>query len=176
LRLCDSVILSRVKKLTLLLVSALSLSAAAQSLDDRVQRELPKLLETYKSLHATPELSTQEEKTSAFLAARLRELGYEVTEKVGKYKEPGTTAYGVVAVLRNGTGPTVLVRTDMDGLPVTEQTGLDYASKNAGVMHGTRRPHDHVPRHREAARRSEVAVARYGDAHRTTCGRDRPWR
>lgn len=120
---------------TLAVLLLLTMPAAAQSLDDRVQRELPTLLEHYKTLHAMPELSQQEEKTSAFLAARLRELGYEVTEKVGKYKEPGMTAYGVVAVLRNGKGPTVLVRTDMDGLPVTEQTGLAYASKNTGVMH-----------------------------------------
>ncbi|HEV7765074.1 MAG TPA: amidohydrolase [Thermoanaerobaculia bacterium] len=113
----------------------LTVPLAAQSLDDRVQRELPKLLETYKTLHATPELSTQEVKTSAFVAAQLRELGYEVTERVGKYKEPGTTAYGVVAILRNGAGPVVLVRSDMDGLPVAEQTSLPYASQNAGVMH-----------------------------------------
>lgn len=124
--------MSRSLTLALLL---LTLPLAAQSLDDRVQRELPTLLETYKTLHATPELSTQEVKTSAFVAAQLRELGYEVTEKVGKYKEPGSTAYGVVAILRNGNGPVVLVRSDMDGLPVTEQTGLPYASKNEGVMH-----------------------------------------
>jgi len=124
--------------LAMTLASSLPLagpSLDAQSLDARVQAQLPKLLETYKTLHASPELSTQEVKTSAFLAARLRELGYEVTEKVGRYKEPGSTAYGVVALLRNGEGPTVLVRTDMDGLPVTEQTGLDYASQNTGVMH-----------------------------------------
>lgn len=121
------------KRLALTLL--LTVPMLAQSLDDRVQRELPTLLDTYKTLHAMPELSAQEAKTSAYVAARLRELGYEVTEKVGKYKEPGTTAYGVVAILRNGNGPVVLVRTDMDGLPVAEQTGLPYASQNAGVMH-----------------------------------------
>jgi hippurate hydrolase len=119
--------------LTLILITATALSA--QTLDERVSRELPALLDTYKTLHAMPELSTQEVKTSAFLAKRLRELGYEVTERVGRYKEPGTTCYGVVAILRNGEGPTVLVRSDMDALPVTEQTGLAYASQNAGVMH-----------------------------------------
>jgi hippurate hydrolase len=108
---------------------------AAQSLDDRVQREIPSLLDTYKSLHAMPELSTQEVKTSAYVAKRLRELGYEVAEKVGRYKEEGSTCYGVVAILRNGNGPVVLVRTDMDALPVAEQTGLPYASATAGVMH-----------------------------------------
>lgn len=113
----------------------LATSLSAQTLDERVTRALPALLETYRTLHANPELSTQEVQTSAFVAKRLRELGYEVTERVGKYKEPGTTCYGVVALLRNGNGPTVLVRSDMDGLPVAEQTGLPYTSKNAGVMH-----------------------------------------
>ncbi len=119
------------------LASILLLTAtlSAQTLDERVSRDLPSLLDTYQTLHAMPELSTQEAKTSAFLAKRLRELGYEVTERVGKYKEPGTTCYGVVAILRNGDGPTVLVRSDMDALPVTEQTGLPYASQHAGVMH-----------------------------------------
>lgn len=110
-------------------------TAFAQTLDERAARELPTLLDTYRTLHAMPELSTQESKTSAFLAKRLRELGYEVTERVGRYKEPDTTCYGIVAILRNGEGPTVLVRSDMDALPVTEQTGLPYASANAGVMH-----------------------------------------
>lgn len=123
------------RSLAFSLLTLISLSAFSQSLDDRVQREIPTLLDTYKTLHAMPELSTQEEKTSAYVAKRLRELGYEVTEKVGKYKEPGSTAYGVVALLRNGDGPVVLLRSDMDALPVPEQTGLAYASQNAGVMH-----------------------------------------
>lgn len=113
----------------------LTLPLFAQSLDERVAREVPALLETYQTLHAAPELSTQEAKTSAFLAQRLRELGYEVTYPFGQYKEPGTTCYGVVAVMRNGKGPVVLVRSDMDALPVAEQTGLPYASQNHGVMH-----------------------------------------
>ena len=74
----------------------------------------------YIDLHRNPELSFHEEKTAAKMAARLRGLGFEVTEHVG--------GYGVVGVLKNGTGPTVLVRTDMDALPVKEQTGLPYAS------------------------------------------------
>jgi hippurate hydrolase len=107
----------------------------AQTLDERVSRELNSLLDTYKTLHAMPELSMQEAKTSAFVAQRLRQLGYEVTEKVGKYQDPSATCYGVVAVMKNGAGPTLLMRSDMDGLPVTEATGLAYASQNAGVMH-----------------------------------------
>lgn len=94
-------------------------------------------LETlYKHLHSHPELSLKEEETSTRMARELKELGFEITEKVGKT--------GVVAVLKNGSGPTVLVRTDMDALPVTEDTGLPYASKvrmrdkdgkETGVMH-----------------------------------------
>ncbi len=90
----------------------------------------------YQHLHANPELSLMETKTAARLAAEVRKLGYEVTEKVG--------GNGVVAVLKNGPGPVVLVRTDMDALPVVEQTGLPYAStvrakdkagNEVGVMH-----------------------------------------
>ncbi len=81
----------------------------------------PDLDALYIDLHRTPELSLHEEKTSAKLAGRLRALGYEVTERVG--------GYGVVAVMKNGRGPTVLVRADMDALPVEEKTGLAYASK-----------------------------------------------
>jgi amidohydrolase len=121
------------KKLAALLL--LALPAVAQTLEQRVQAALPSLVETYRTLHAAPELSMQEAKTSQFLATRLRELGYEVTYPFGTYEDPAATCYGVVAVMRNGKGPTVLVRSDMDGLPVPEQTGLPYASTNAGVMH-----------------------------------------
>ena len=80
----------------------------------------PSLDSLYIDLHKNPELSFHEEKTAAKMAARLRSLGFEVTDHVG--------GYGVVGVMKNGTGPTVLVRTDMDALPVKEQTGLPYAS------------------------------------------------
>jgi len=103
-------------------------SASAQSLDQMIDREMPSLLTTYKQLHAAPELSMQEKNSSALVASRLKELGYEVTYPVGQYTEPGTTCYGVVAIMRNGNGPTLLVRSDMDALPVQEQTGLPYAS------------------------------------------------
>ena len=85
-----------------------------------LDRVYPSLDALYQDLHRNPELSNHEEKTAAKLAARMRELGLEVTEHVG-----GT---GVVAVLRNGNGPTVLVRTDLDALPLKESTGLPYAS------------------------------------------------
>lgn len=97
---------------------------------------LPRLLDLYKDLHSHPELSLQEVRSAGKMAELLRQAGFTVTEKVG-----GT---GVVAVLKNGDGPTLLVRTDLDGLPVTEKTGLEYASKEevrrpdgsiTGVMH-----------------------------------------
>jgi amidohydrolase len=118
-----------------LLVLLLAVPALAQTLNDRVTKELPQLVTTYKSLHTNPELSTQEAKTSSLVASRLRELGYDVTERVGKYSDTDATCYGVVAVMKNGPGKTLLIRTDMDALPVEEQTGLPYASANKGVMH-----------------------------------------
>jgi amidohydrolase len=86
----------------------------------RIDSEYPSLEAIYKTLHAHPELSFMEIKTAAFLAGELRTLGFEVTEKVGNT--------GVVAVMKNGAGPTVLVRGDMDGLPVNESSGVSYAS------------------------------------------------
>jgi amidohydrolase len=99
-----------------------------RSIDAIVAGELPKLFETYKFLHLHPELSYKEEKTAAFVAESLRKLGFEVTERFGTYVDPSRTSYGVVAVMKNGTGPTVLMRTDLDALPVEEKTGLPYAS------------------------------------------------
>ncbi len=117
---------------------------AQPSLDSLVDRDIATLVTTYKALHAAPELSHYEEKTSALVAKELRALGYTVTERIGKFKRPEWRGYGVVGVLRNGEGPVVLVRSDMDALPVEERTGLPYASKvrvkndagqEVGVMH-----------------------------------------
>jgi amidohydrolase len=106
------------------------LPAAAQSdLDQKIDGSMADWLATYKKLHANPELSTQEKETSAQLAEALRKLGYDVTEQFGKYEDPNLVSYGVVAVLKNGPGPTVYVRTELDALPVKENTGLPYASK-----------------------------------------------
>ncbi|HEY7314022.1 MAG TPA: amidohydrolase [Gemmataceae bacterium] len=137
--------------LTMVVVSCAVLAAADQSgagdnkdataertraVRPRVDAELASLVVLYKHLHSHPELSLREAQTSARLAKELREAGFEVTEKVG--------GYGVVGVLKNGDGPTVMIRTDMDALPVIEQTGLPYASKvrtrdknenEVGVMH-----------------------------------------
>ncbi|HWN24347.1 MAG TPA: amidohydrolase, partial [Candidatus Sulfotelmatobacter sp.] len=97
-----------------------------QSLADA---ELPSLLGIYKDIHSHPELSGYEERTAALVAKELRAAGCQVTEHLGKYENSKLKAYGVVGVMKNGDGPTVLVRTDMDALPVEEETGLPYASK-----------------------------------------------
>jgi hippurate hydrolase len=91
-----------------------------------VEPEMKSLLELYRWFHANPELSLKEEKTAARFAAEVRAAGWTVTEKIG--------GHGVVATLKNGEGPAVLARIDMDGLPVKEETGLPYASTN-GAMH-----------------------------------------
>ena len=114
-------------------------------LDGLLDREMPSLLSTYKALHAAPELSHHEERTSVFVAGDLRALGYTVTEHIGKYAgHTEWVGYGVIGELKNGEGPTVYIRTELDALPVEEQTGLPYASKvrtkddagrDVGVMH-----------------------------------------
>jgi amidohydrolase len=107
-----------------------------QEIGKRIDAELTSLEALYKHLHTHPELAFEEEKTAARMAKELKALGFEVTTGVG--------GHGVVGVLRNGKGPTVMVRTDMDALPVTEKTGLPYASKvrqrdkdgkEVGLMH-----------------------------------------
>lgn len=118
-----------------MLICLITMPMTAQTISDRIDRELPSLLKTYQTLHAVPELSMHEEKTASLVAARLREIGYDVTDHVGKYEEADATCYGVVAVMKNGKGPVVLLRTDMDALPIGEQTGLPYASTVPNVMH-----------------------------------------
>jgi len=138
--------MSRISVAPFLLLIALSSSCIAQQpipLTQSVETQLPSLVETYKDFHRHPELSHHEEQTSAKLAASLRNLGYQVTEHVGRYAD-GPQAWGIVAVLENGPGPRLLIRTDMDALPVEEKTGVDYAShvhstnaegQPTGVMH-----------------------------------------
>jgi hippurate hydrolase len=104
-----------------LALAGVFLSAPARA-DDTVltQDEAAYLLSLYKQLHRAPELSFQEKESAARMASEMRAAGFEVTENIG--------GYGVVGVLENGDGPTVMVRADMDALPVSEATGLDYAS------------------------------------------------
>ena len=130
--------------------------SASAGLREDVAADYPYIDALYKDLHAHPELSFKEEETSKRLAAEMEKLGFDVTTHVGsawvKKKaasiagelKPGVDGYGIVAVMRNGDGPTVLIRTDMDALPLEEKTGLDYAShvmttdftgQEAPVMH-----------------------------------------
>jgi hippurate hydrolase len=125
------------------LLCVLAPPVLAEDLGRFVESELPGLVDTYKGIHAHPELSHHEEMTAALLATELRQAGFMVTEHVGRYPD-GTQAYGVVAILENGPGPRLLIRTDMDALPIVEETGVSYASRvtsknsagqEVGVMH-----------------------------------------
>ena len=122
--------------LALLAASILAAPASAATLNEAVRADMPELMTLYRDLHANPELSMQEVRSPAKLAAEMRKLGFTVTEKVGKT--------GVVSVIKNGPGPVLLIRADMDALPVVEQTNLPFASKvravarsgvETGVMH-----------------------------------------
>src|SRR6187402_2409035 len=96
----------------LFLLLLLCCTPAAAQLAPLLDKELPSLLSLYRELHAMPEVSHQEEKTSAVLARQLRALGLPVTERIGRYPRPDWTSYGVAAVLENGAGPTVLIRAE----------------------------------------------------------------
>lgn len=122
--------------LNVVIASVALAQSSPETIRSKVEAEYSNLFSLYQHFHANPELSFQEAKTAARLAGELKQAGFEVTTGVGKH--------GVVAVLRNGDGPTVLVRSDLDGLPVKEQTGLPYAStamakddsgKDVPVMH-----------------------------------------
>lgn len=97
----------------------------AQSMDQYIDKIYPELDQLYKHLHQNPELSLQEKETSARIASELRKLGYEVTEGIG--------GYGVVGLMKNGPGPVLLVRSDMDALPMEEKTGLPFASSKKAI-------------------------------------------
>ncbi|MCB1021540.1 MAG: amidohydrolase [Bryobacterales bacterium] len=122
-------------RLVFLLLLTIAAGVAAP-VADPTDAEVDSLVQLYEHLHRNPELSYYEEKTAARLAKEIRAAGFDVTENVG--------GHGFVAVMRNGDGPVVMVRTDLDGLPVVEQTGRGYASdvrtsddqgRDVGVMH-----------------------------------------
>src|SRR3546814_19895230 len=100
--------------------AGMAMTAAADPRADGVRGDMPALLARYRECHRNPERSCQEKQTAARLGAEIRKSGFQVTEGVG-----GT---GVVAVMKNGPGPVLMIRADMDALPVHEQTGLAYAS------------------------------------------------
>ena len=109
----------RYKKILLILISILSLGSLSSNAI--AEYKINEIVSLYKFLHSNPELSWQENKTSDYLANILEADGYTVTRGVGKK--------GVVAILKNGNGPTLMIRADMDALPVEEKTNLEYASK-----------------------------------------------
>jgi amidohydrolase len=106
----------------------LDVATLKKAIEASLASDYPKLDALYKEIHVHPELAFQEVKTAARLAAEMRALGFEVTEKVGKT--------GLVAMYRNGDGPTIMVRTELDGLPMEEKTGLDYASRDKANWNG----------------------------------------
>lgn len=118
------------------LAAALLMSAGAHAQEARFKNEVsaqvngmyPKLETIYKDLHAHPEIAFQEVQTAAKLAQEMRGMGFTVTEKIGKT--------GLVAIYQNGAGPTVMIRTELDGLPMEEKTGLPYASKAHANLNG----------------------------------------
>ncbi|MPS89143.1 MAG: amidohydrolase [Comamonas sp.] len=97
-------------------------------LQQLIAQMYPQMRGIYEDLHANPELGFQETRTAAKLAAEMRRLGFEVTEGIGKT--------GLVAIYRNGAGPTVMVRTELDALPMEEKTGLPYASRAKAQYNG----------------------------------------
>ena len=120
----------------LIVPQGITQSSLAQEINSRVDREYESLFQLYRHLHANPELSFQEAKTAERIQKELESAGFQVTTGIG--------GYGLVGVLKNGDGPVLMIRTDLDGLPVTEQTGLEYASRikirteqgsEVGVMH-----------------------------------------
>jgi hippurate hydrolase len=113
--------------------------AAKARIDASLDKNYPELDALYKDIHSHPEVGFQEERTAAILAAKMRKLGFEVTEHVGKT--------GVVAVYKNGPGPVVLVRTELDALPMEEKTGLSYASRFQQTVDGKLTFTDHACGH-----------------------------
>jgi hypothetical protein len=113
--------------------------AAKARIDASLDKNYPELDALYKDLHSHPEVGFQEERTAALLAAKMRKLGFTVTEHVGKT--------GVVAIYKNGPGPVVMVRTELDALPMEEKTGLPYASKAQQTVDGKLTYTDHACGH-----------------------------
>src|SRR3984885_223163 len=113
----------------------LDVARLKQTIESSFETDYPRLDALYKDIHAHPELAFQEEKTAAKLAAEMRTIGFEVTEKVGKT--------GLVALYKNGDGPTIMVRTELDALPMEEKTGLPYASRDKTIWQGRETFVDH---------------------------------
>src|SRR6516162_9320325 len=133
------------------------------TIERSVESDYPKLDALYKDIHAHPEIAFREEKTAAKLAAEMRALGFEVTEHVGKT--------GLVAIYKNGDGPTIMVRTELDALPMEEKTGLPYASHDKTIWQGRETFVAHSCGQDTGS--PERAVARHADVHRPAGRRNR---
>jgi len=131
------------------------------SIETSVEADYPKWDALYKDLHAHPEVAFQEVKTAAKLAAEMRALGFEVTEKIGKT--------GLVAIYKNGEGPTIMVRTELDALPMEEKTGLSYASRDKTEWNGQETFVDHSCGH-------DIHMASWVGAAKTLLGLKDKWR
>jgi amidohydrolase len=131
------------------------------SIETSVEADYPKLDALYKDIHAHPEVAFQEVKTAAKLAAEMRALGFEVTEKIGKT--------GLVAIYKNGEGPTILVRTELDALPMEEKTGLAYASRDKTDWNGQETFVDHSCGH-------DIHMAAWVGTAKTLVGLKDRWR
>src|SRR5271168_4326202 len=130
------------------------------SIETSVEADYPKLEALYEDIHAHPEVAFQEVKTAAKLAAEMRALGFEVTEKIGKT--------GLVAIYKNGEGPTVMVRTELDALPMEEKTGLAYASHDKTNWNGQETYVDHSCGH-------DIHMASWVGAAKTLLGLKDLW-
>ncbi len=122
-----------------LAAAGLDVAGAQSQVDALFNRQYPQLEALYRDLHQHPELAFEETRTAGKLAGEMRALGFEVTEGVGRT--------GLVALLRNGKGPTVMVRTELDGLPVQEESGLPYASRDRVQYNGAETPTMHACGH-----------------------------
>lgn len=141
--------------------AGLDVPALKSTIDAALARDYPALEVLYKDLHAHPELAFQEVKTAAKLAAEMRSIGFEVTEKVGKT--------GLVALYKNGDGPTIMVRTELDALPIEEKTGLPYASHDTAKWYGRDTPVAHMCGH-------DIHMASWVGTARTLVGLKDGWR
>jgi amidohydrolase len=115
--------------------NAADIAGARAAIDHGLDAQYPHIETVYKDIHSHPELGFQEAHTAALLAGEMRKLGYDVTEGVGKT--------GIVAILKNGPGPLIMVRTELDALPMPEKTGLSYASTAKQMYRGAESPVAH---------------------------------
>jgi amidohydrolase len=138
----------------------LDVPALKTKIENSLNSDYPKLEALYKDIHAHPEIAFQEEKTAAKLAAEMRALGFEVTEHVGKT--------GIVAIYKNGDGPTIMVRTELDALPMEEKTGLPYASHDKTIWQGHETFVDHSCGH-------DIHMASWVGTAKTLVGLKEQW-